>query len=155
MESFSKQCRLLSVSRKSGLTSQVQQLPYSPVHEGHSLKPLFNILWGFTCIKMELEQSSGFPGNEYTSTFPPHSAHKGHKTNYADYKPWWAGSSSFTEEGELLSMERKEGSHLLKICCMPGTILAVLGTLSYVPMKSFPSSVYQSGFSCKTQTPLW
>lgn len=95
--------------------------------------------------KMDLEQNSGFPGNEYTPTFPPHSAQKGHKMDYANYKPWWAGSSSSIEKRGLMNMERKGGSHLLKTCCMPGTILAVLGTLFYMPMKSSPSSFISQG----------
>lgn len=55
---------------------------------------------------MDLEQCSGFPEKEYTPTFPLHSAQKGHKTDYAEYKPWWAGSFSSIEKGGVKSIER-------------------------------------------------
>lgn len=136
----------------SYLPSSATTEPFCP-HEGHSLVTLFSILWWFTHDKKELGAVISF-SREWRHISPTLCTERSqNKLCWLQTMVTWV--FFFHRERKVAEYGNKRDSHLLRTCYVPSTIVDVLGSLSYMPMKSSPKPIFQSGLSCRAQTPLW
>lgn len=140
---FQKEC--------SYLPSSATTVPFCP------WKPqawtLFSILWWFTYDKNEF-RAVVWLSREWIYISPTLCTERSqNKFCWLQTMVTWV--LFFHRERKVAEYGKKRDSYLLRNCYMPSTILDVLGSLSYMPMKSSPNPVYQPGLSCRTETSLW